>query len=118
RRRRDRQRTSRRVAPQEVRGSRTTVNERLARLCVSPEATICETMAAIDAGAAEVALLVGPGDQLVALATDGDVRRALLAGQSLDAPIAPFAQRAFVSVEEGTSRADVLELMHARFVNQ
>jgi len=94
------------------------VNERLARLCVSPEATIRETMAAIDVGAAEVALLVGPGDQLVALATDGDVRRALLAGQSLDAPIAPFAQRAFVSVEEGTSRADVLELMHARFVNQ
>jgi dTDP-glucose pyrophosphorylase len=94
------------------------VNERLARLCVSPVATIRETMAAIDAGAAEVALLVAADDHLVALATDGDVRRALLAGQTLDAPIAPFAQRAFVSVEEGTSRADVLELMQARFVNQ
>jgi dTDP-glucose pyrophosphorylase len=87
-------------------------------MCVSPVATIRETMVAIDEGAAELALLVGADDRLVAVATDGDVRRALLAGQSLDAPIAPFAQRQFVSVEEGTPRADVLELMHARFINQ
>lgn len=94
------------------------MNERLARMCVGPEATIGETMAAIDAGAAEIALLVGLDDRLVATATDGDVRRALLAGHALDSPIAPFAQRAFVYVDEGAARADVLELMQARFISQ
>lgn len=91
--------------------------ERLARIQVPAVASIREALGAIDAGGAEVALVVEDG-RLVGVVTDGDVRRALLAGASLEAPVGPHATRRYVAVGPGATRADVLDLMQARGVAQ
>ena len=83
--------------------------------CLVPEAgTIRDTMVAIDRGARRIALAIGPDGRLVGLATDGDIRRALLGGASLDDPVAGHLTRRFVWVGSGEDRARVLELMTAR----
>jgi dTDP-glucose pyrophosphorylase len=55
------------------------------QFCVTPEASIVEALRAIDRGALGFALVVDHG-RLVGLATDGDVRRALIRGVATTAP--------------------------------
>lgn len=56
-------------------------------LTVSPEADLQEAIKAIDRGARQVALVVDDHARLVAVITDGNIRRGLLRGLTLDAPV-------------------------------
>lgn len=59
----------------------------LSALCISVNSFIRDVIACIDRNAKGVALITDEKGQLVSTITDGDVRRALLAGKSLDAPV-------------------------------
>ena len=54
------------------------------RSVVSPGATIKETIRTIDEGSLQIALVVDESQRLLGTVTDGDVRRGLLRGVSLD----------------------------------
>jgi dTDP-glucose pyrophosphorylase len=84
---------------------------------VPASGTLRDAMLALDAGARRIALAVGPDGRLMGVATDGDVRRALLGGASLDDPLGPHLMREFVVVSPGDGRAEVLELMRARRIS-
>ena len=75
-------------------------------------------MLGLGTGAVGIVLVVDDNHRLVGTATDGDIRRALLAGATLDSAIAPYMQRRFVSVGIDASRAEVLDLMRARAIEQ
>ena len=85
---------------------------------VSKDATVREAMAAIDAGSSGVVMIVGDDEFLEGLMTDGDLRRMLLAGAEMDTPIENAINRKFTSVSSHTPRADVLDLMAARTIEQ
>ena len=87
-------------------------------LLVGQDATLRAAMSAIDAGAAEIAVLIDENHRLVGVLTDGDVRRALLGGHTLDAPALAAATCAPVTVTYDSDRAGVLDLMRARGVAQ
>ena len=57
------------------------------RISLGPDASIREVMARIDEGAKGIAVIVDDDRRLVGTITDGDIRRAILAGRALDAPI-------------------------------
>ena len=91
--------------------------------CILPDrGTIRDAMVALDRGARQIALAVDEAGRLVGVATDGDLRRAILRGASLDDPVANKAPgkaldpltREFVKLGEGDSRTEVIELMSAR----
>jgi dTDP-glucose pyrophosphorylase len=90
----------------------------LGDILVHDETSLRIAMAAIDRGGVEIALLVDGRGALVGTLTDGDVRRALLAGATLDDPVAPFAQRHFTAVSPSVDRPAVLDLMRARTLSQ
>jgi dTDP-glucose pyrophosphorylase len=90
----------------------------LDHLLVHADRSIREVMGTIDRGAEAIALVVTSDGTLEGTVTDGDIRRALLAGASLDDTVAPFVSREPVTVAEGTDRAAVLDLMRARELNQ
>ncbi len=92
-------------------------DERLDLITVGASATVRDALHAINEGAVEIALLVEDG-RLLGTLSDGDIRRALLAGAGLADAVAPFATRDFVSVKQGEDRAAVLDLMHARSISQ
>ena len=54
---------------------------------VAPETTIRETIKVIDKSALQIALVIGSDDRLLGTVTDGDIRRGLLKGVSLDEPV-------------------------------
>ncbi|HXZ99864.1 MAG TPA: sugar phosphate nucleotidyltransferase [Candidatus Binatia bacterium] len=90
----------------------------LSRLCVTSEATLRQALEAIDAGGAAIALVLDATDHLIGTLTDGDVRRALLAGAGLQAPITKYITDDFTAVRSDVDRAAVLDLMQARSINQ
>lgn len=73
-------------------------------------------MLALDRSAVQIALVVDGSRRLVGTLTDGDIRRALLGGASLDTALAPHVRRQFTTVGPEAGRAEVLDLMRARFV--
>src|SRR5437660_1343072 len=59
-------------------GAQAMMPGRLKRLLISDGAKICDAMRAIEAGAAEIALVVDDEDRLIGALSDGDIRRPLL----------------------------------------
>jgi dTDP-glucose pyrophosphorylase/CBS domain-containing protein len=75
-------------------------------------------LVALEQGGVGIALVVDDGGRLLGTLTDGDIRRALLAGTGLDEPLAPCVQRQYTAVAPGAGRAEVLDLMQARSIEQ
>jgi dTDP-glucose pyrophosphorylase len=75
-------------------------------------------MQAIENGLAGVALVIDGGGRLAGMVTDGDIRRALLGGAGLDAPVARHMQPNYTSVSVEAGRAEVLDLMQSLRIHQ
>lgn len=93
------------------------MTDALAACLVPDSGTVREAMTALDRGAGRIALAVAGDGRLTGVVTDGDIRRALLGGASLDEPVGPILTRSYLAVGPGDDRADVLELMRARRVS-
>lgn len=87
------------------------------RMIISADATLYDALKAIDEAGVQITALVGPGDRLVAVMTDGDVRRALLRGFALTDPALPHANPNPVTVEATGSRARTIDLLRALKIN-
>lgn len=92
--------------------------KRLEASRVALSATLRDAMWALERGATEIVLVVDHDDRLIGIFTDGDIRRALLRGATLDAPVEPHVQRTFTAVSPQASRAEVIDLMRARTIGQ
>lgn len=87
-------------------------------MCIHTSNTLLDALGAVDRGSVGLALVVDEQRRLVGLVTDGDVRRALLAGALLQDEVGAHANRHFSAVHGDASRAQVLELMQARRLTQ
>jgi dTDP-glucose pyrophosphorylase len=94
------------------------VTQRISQLSLDCRASLREVLEAIQRGACGIALVLGEGGKLLGVMTDGDVRRAVLAGAALSDCLEPYMVRAFTSVAPAASRSEVLDLMRARMFSQ
>jgi dTDP-glucose pyrophosphorylase len=92
--------------------------ERLQRLLVRPGCALRDAVQAIDAGAVEIALMVDDERRLLGTISDGDVRRAMLAGTTLEDPADAVVHRTPTSAPQGTDPAQLLALMTERGIEQ
>ncbi|MEW1955046.1 nucleotidyltransferase family protein [Terrabacter sp. NPDC080008] len=81
--------------------------------CAPMTATIREALEVVDRSATLVCLLVDEAGRLAGLLSDGDLRRAVLKGSSLEDPALDHATRSPHAVPAGSPRALVLDLMQA-----
>jgi dTDP-glucose pyrophosphorylase len=72
----------------------------------------------LEASGLGIALVEEAGGKLAGILTDGDIRRALLSGATLECAVDEYTQRNFVAVGPAASRAEVLDLMQSRWLNQ
>jgi dTDP-glucose pyrophosphorylase len=87
-------------------------------LLVRSDCSIRQVMETIDRGEEAIALIVASDGTLEGTVTDGDIRRALLAGATLEDTVVPYVSPDPITVLRGTDRAAVLDMMRARQVNQ
>lgn len=85
-------------------------------LCVAPAATVRQTLEAITRSGRQIALVVGEGDRLAGIVTDGNLRKALLRGVALDAPVTEAMNRSPILGRPGTGRDEAVEVMRSRAI--
>lgn len=87
-------------------------------LSVGTAATLREVFVAIDRGSRQIALVIDPVGKLVGTVTDGDVRRALLRGATLETPVTEAMQVDFSSIKLGDDPQMARDLMLRRKIHQ
>lgn len=90
---------------------------RLSEFRVSPDTSIRECIAAIERNQQGLVVVID-NSQLLGTVTDGDIRRGLLRGLSLDHPARQVMNPNPVVAPLGTDRQELLEMMQQRMVRQ
>ena len=85
---------------------------------ISPNATLRDVIAALDKSALQISMVVDEDRRLLGTITDGDVRRALLRGQDLEASVASIMFTAPMVVSINIGRQMVLDLMRVNTIRQ
>ena len=85
---------------------------------LAQDAPILQAMQILDRQQAKIALVVDAGGRLVGSVVDGDVRRGLLRGHALDAPVREIMHRTPAVLPVGTPRQKILETMHVLEIKQ
>ncbi len=89
---------------------------RFEKILLPPTTTILDTLRAIDTAALEIALVVDPDRKLLGTVTDGDIRRGILRGLSLDSPIDQVMKRQFISASPTVPDDELLFLMSRQMI--
>ena len=79
-------------------------------------ATLRQTLERLTKSGKQLALVVDGDRRLLGLATDGDLRKAILRGVTLDAPIGEAMNRSPIVAEPGISTTAALALMRGRSI--
>ncbi|MCC6399950.1 MAG: aminotransferase class I/II-fold pyridoxal phosphate-dependent enzyme [Flavobacteriales bacterium] len=83
------------------------MNETLAELLIRDDRSVRDALAVIDRNAQGICFAVDDAGRLSGVLTDGDIRRSLLAGGSLDRPVAEVMQRRFTALPVGAPAGDI-----------
>ena len=78
---------------------------------ISPQLTNRETILVIDQTAAQIALVVDSEQRLLGTVTDGDLRRGLLRGETLESPVENIMNRKFRALPADCTKNRALRLM-------
>jgi dTDP-glucose pyrophosphorylase len=89
----------------------------LQQACAPTDATLRDVATVIDRLASSMCMLTDDDGRLVGLLTDGDLRRALLRGATLEDAALPHATTTPQTVDAGSPRALVLDLLRALRLN-
>ena len=89
-----------------------TAQKRLESTVISPTTSISDAVVLLDKAGTGALVLCENGRILSGLLTDGDIRRAILQGKSLDAPCFTIASRKPVVAMRPISKAEALRLMN------
>ncbi|MFI4918660.1 MAG: nucleotidyltransferase family protein [Legionellales bacterium] len=81
-------------------------------------ATLRDAMVRIDVSALQMAIMVHHDGQLLGVISDGDIRRALLTGRTLDSPALDIANTNPITAPTSTSKQELLGLMRRKTVHQ
>lgn len=90
----------------------------LPKICLRPEQPLSVAVACIDASGGEIALVTDVEGRLLGTITDGDIRRAILRGSTLDTPAAQVMNGKPRSAPRSTSPAQVTAMMRDNGIAQ
>src|SRR5579862_8575874 len=85
---------------------------------LTPSATLGDAIGRIDAAGYQIALIVESDDRLLGVVTDGDVRRAILQGKPLSAPVTALMNASPVTAVQGISAREQLAVMRRHVIHQ
>jgi dTDP-glucose pyrophosphorylase len=90
----------------------------LADVAIRAGARLREALEAITRSGKQVVLVLDAEGRLAGLVTDGDIRKAILRGASLEATVDEVMNRRPVVAQAGLSRAEAIALMRGRGIRQ
>ena len=88
------------------------------RALISTDATMRAAIGHIDESSLQIAMVVDVNGRLLGTVTDGDVRRGILRGLAIDAPVTEVMNRKPTTAQRNDSREHIVALMRQRSVHQ
>ena len=88
------------------------------QLRLSHANTIKDAISTIDNGCVQIALVLDENERLIGTVTDGDIRRALLQGESIDTPVEKIMFRRYHALTTTATEKEVLALMRSQRLRQ
>ncbi len=85
---------------------------------VSSSMTLRQTIEAITNGALQIALVVDDNNKLIGTVTDGDIRKAILAGKDLNITAAEAMRKSPTTSSASTPRSVIIKLMREKRIHQ
>lgn len=85
---------------------------KMEKVIVSPKTTVLETIKVIDQGGMQIALVVDTDRKLLGTVTDGDVRRGILNGVSLEEPVEKLMNRRPTTATDSDNRESLFSIMN------
>ncbi len=92
--------------------------DELSQLLLRPFDTVRMAVSAVERGHAQIALVVDDVGCLLGTVTDGDIRRALLRGQSLDEKVGSVMNAGFKALPDGSSEEAAFLMMRRESLQQ
>lgn len=83
-----------------------------------PASSMAMAVKSIDAGGGRIAFVVGHDDVLIGTITDGDIRRALLRGESMEVPVSDIMCQKFHALDHLPSNEEVRAFMGKHGLHQ
>lgn len=93
------------------------MNEYLTQFVVLPECTILDALKCIDRNTKGCAILTEKDYRVIGVVTDGDIRRAFIAGKNVSDSVCIVAKESFKSLRVTDSIADATELFKSSAIN-
>ncbi len=90
----------------------------ISQISIGPNKSTLYAMQTINNSNAQIALVVDEQQRLLGTITDGDIRRALLYGETLEVPVEKLMNRKFRSVRRSDDQDVVLEMMRQEMLKQ
>ncbi|MCX7748444.1 MAG: nucleotidyltransferase family protein [Clostridia bacterium] len=94
------------------------IMEEIKRIQVNPEVSVKETMKIMDATSMETVLVVDEEERLMGIVTDGDIRRALLSGSSIEDSVSKVMNRNYSAVSVSTPVKEIIRRMKKYYFKQ
>ncbi len=79
---------------------------------------IKNAISAIESGGMRIALVLDKKDKLIGTISDGDIRRGLLRGLTLESPLESIIQKNFISARLESSKKEIYQLMKENVISQ
>ncbi len=89
-----------------------------ANACVKPQSSILETLKLIDSSAMQIALVIDDEGKLLGTATDGDIRRGILQGITLEQPVGLVMKKDPITAKVCQSREVIFRMMRELSIKQ
>ncbi|MBU1042398.1 MAG: nucleotidyltransferase family protein [Proteobacteria bacterium] len=93
-------------------------NDKLKDILIAPDLTVVDALRIIDSTRLQIALVVDEAGRLLGTVSDGDVRRALLAGTALTSPVSAIMFRKPTTAPPEADRETLLALMQSKVLRQ
>ena len=90
----------------------------ISKIFIAPNKSAMDAMQVLNKGGAQIALVVDDEQHLLGTLTDGDIRRGLLHGASLDSPVEKLMNRKFRFLRKSDNQDVVLEMMRREGLRQ
>jgi dTDP-glucose pyrophosphorylase/predicted transcriptional regulator len=90
----------------------------ISRLLLRPTDTVKMAVSAVERGHAQIALVIDEAGRLLGTVTDGDIRRALLRGQSLDGQVKSVMNSIYKALPESAGEDAALAMMRRESLQQ
>jgi dTDP-glucose pyrophosphorylase len=88
------------------------------RILVGPDYKIIDAIKLIDISSLQIALVVDENKKLLGTVTDGDIRRGILKGVSLEQPVADIMKENSITINFNTPIDEIIKIMKEEVIHQ